>query len=350
MAVMREEKHRVAVIGLGPMGHQHTRAWLAQPKAQVVAAADINPERIQKFRGEFPNVPIYSDAQALLAKEAPHIVSIATNPPSHAELTIAAAEAGARAVFCEKAMATSLREADQMIQTCQDNRIFLQINHTSRWRPFVTWLKAVMETEPVGKIQHVTITWSTARMGCLLTHFIDLVRYLTNLEPTQLVAFLDRTGTPDPRGPQFRDPGGTGIAFLNDGARLLVDGMEDLRCPVEFEMMGHSGRIRFEFGGQWADYWIPRPGSSGLRDWIPAEFPMPLPSKEERSREANMGANRLAAADLIHNLENNLPPRCSGEDGRASLEFVIAFHLSEQRGNRPVRFPVDDLDFRLMSG
>lgn len=341
-----EDKYRVAVIGLGGMGLAHTEAFMAHPEAQVIAAADTKAERLEAYRAKFPNVPTYSDAHALLAQQAPDIVSIATNPPSHAELTIAAAQSRAKAIFCEKAMATSLSECDRMIGTCRERGVFLEINHTSRWKPFVTWLKSVMAGEPVGSIQHLTVTWSAARMGCLLTHFVDLVRYLTGLEPTQALAYLDHTGTPDPRGPQFHDPGGTGIVLLDNGARVLIDGMEDLRCPVEFEILGSSGRIRFEYAGRWADYWAPEPGSSGLRDWAPTDFPIPRPSPEEAAQDPN----QLAVADLIDRLENNLPPLCSGEDGRSSLEVVIAFHLSEKRGNVPVHFPVDDRKFRVVSG
>lgn len=57
----------------------------------------------------------------MLDAEQPDIVSVCTWHPLHAEMTIAAAARHPRAILCEKPMATSLGEAEQMMTACQRN-------------------------------------------------------------------------------------------------------------------------------------------------------------------------------------------------------------------------------------
>lgn len=49
-----------------------------------------------------------------------------------------------------------------------------------------------------------------------------------------------------------------------------------------------------------------------------------------------------AARDLVHCIETNDTPRCTGEDGRAALEVIMGFYESERRGNAKVPFPLDE--------
>jgi UDP-N-acetyl-2-amino-2-deoxyglucuronate dehydrogenase len=62
-----------------------------------------------------------------------------------AEVTIAAAEAGVRAIVVEKARATSMAEADAMIDACKNNGVFLAVNHPFRFSPIVRHTKALIK-------------------------------------------------------------------------------------------------------------------------------------------------------------------------------------------------------------
>ena len=110
--------YRAALIGCGRKGHGHARGYAGNPRTEVVAAADPDEDNLRIFLEHFP-VPGYSDHRELLAKEeidiAAPILPVRPNPG----VVIDCAEAGVKAVYCEKPMAASLEEADAMVEACE---------------------------------------------------------------------------------------------------------------------------------------------------------------------------------------------------------------------------------------
>ena len=90
----------------------------------------------------------YSSYEEMLQREELDIVSVCTHAPLHAPVTLAAAEAGVKAVFCEKAIATSLAEADAMVAACDERNVKLVINHTRRWDPYYETALALIAGRP----------------------------------------------------------------------------------------------------------------------------------------------------------------------------------------------------------
>src|SRR5438876_1241962 len=111
-------QYRVAIIGCGGISRRHARGFREQPGCELVAGADVRPENAAKLASEFEIPRTYTDYRELLEKEHPDLVAICTWPGTHAEITAAAAEAGARGILCEKPACLSLEEADAMIAAC----------------------------------------------------------------------------------------------------------------------------------------------------------------------------------------------------------------------------------------
>ena len=70
--------------------------------------------------------------------ESLDIVSICTWPPLHCEMVVAAAESGVKAILCEKPMALNLKEADQMLDSCEKSGTKLVVGHQHRFDPQVS--------------------------------------------------------------------------------------------------------------------------------------------------------------------------------------------------------------------
>src|SRR5262245_47147310 len=98
---------RVGIIGCGRpwkregasgfgMGNYHARGYEASDEAAIVALADLNLENARAFQAEHGGEQIYQDYREMLAKEQLDIVSVCTWPHLHAEMVIAAAEAGVK--------------------------------------------------------------------------------------------------------------------------------------------------------------------------------------------------------------------------------------------------------------
>lgn len=112
------EKYRVGMIGIGRKGAQHGRAYRINPLAKIVAAADTDEANLEIFCRRF-DVPGYADHKEMLAKEnidiAAPILPVRPNP----QTVVDCAEAGVKAIMCEKPIAASLAEADRMVAACQ---------------------------------------------------------------------------------------------------------------------------------------------------------------------------------------------------------------------------------------
>src|SRR5437016_5819441 len=122
-------KYRVAVIGTGRprttegatgfgMAHSHVRGYLETGRCELAAVADINQENAAAFVEKFGAGAVYTDYREMLAKERPDTVSICTWPHLHEPMTRAAAESGARGIYCEKPMAPTWGESKRMHEAC----------------------------------------------------------------------------------------------------------------------------------------------------------------------------------------------------------------------------------------
>jgi len=128
------ESYRVGIIGSGGMGGSHARHWTQKTQTEVVAVADVNERSARKLADEFDAKP-YTDYARMLADEACDIVSITTWQNVRAEITVKAAEAGAKGILGEKPMAASLGEADRMMEACAKHGVKLAIGHQRRFTP-----------------------------------------------------------------------------------------------------------------------------------------------------------------------------------------------------------------------
>jgi predicted dehydrogenase len=121
-------KLRAAIIGCGGMGRNHARVLKNTTRFALVAAADRFPQPLEEMRKVADSIQLYSDADEMLSRERPDIVAVSTAVRNHCETTIASLRAGAH-VLCEKPLARSLKEADQMIDcAAETNRLLLVHN------------------------------------------------------------------------------------------------------------------------------------------------------------------------------------------------------------------------------
>ena len=169
--------YSVGVIGCGNIAQRHTKAYQSVPGFHLAAAAEPNPETAHTFQKTFAIPAMYSDPAEMLQKESLDVVSICTWHRLHALQTLMAAEHGAKAVLCEKPMAVSLDEADQMITACRLSGTKLAIGHQRRFYPGWTEARRLIGEGVIGKPAMVT---GYVVDGLLNTgsHVIDGMRYV----------------------------------------------------------------------------------------------------------------------------------------------------------------------------
>ncbi|MFQ5731444.1 MAG: Gfo/Idh/MocA family protein [Planctomycetaceae bacterium] len=339
---MTEPVYRAALIGLGFIGAgdriageqigqdvglldgTHWDALLNHPRVELVAGCDRRADRCDRFR-ERTGVPCLADWRALLEGERPDVVSVATNSPSHAEITIACAEAGVKAVYCEKPIATRIVDAERMIAACNAAGTLLVVNHNRRFNPNYRRLRDLVAAGELGELTSCNLQWGRGRLGNVGTHLFDAVEMLTGRTIESVSGTLDPAGSPDCRGPEYRDPGGWGLLRLSGGLMVTVDGADRAQLPARIVLNGANGRA--VTGGR--DITVTWTGGREER--------RPGPRHDATSMDHAMG-EIVAALDV-----GRSTPYAPAIALRV-LEAIIGFHVSHDLRSGWVDLPIGDVD------
>lgn len=148
-------KLRVAVIGTGMIANQaHFPALNAlrdKGLVEVVGVADIRPE-VAEETAKRHNVPKwYADPQQLLDELHPDFVAVCTPNVHHKEWTIKALKSGAH-VACEKPMAVTVADAEEMWATAKECGRQLFPCQCMRWRNYMQHSKKMVENGELGEV------------------------------------------------------------------------------------------------------------------------------------------------------------------------------------------------------
>ena len=125
------ETLKAGVIGLGILGSQHVQFLFEQPEVEVLAVADIRGERAQSIGGKCGAQP-YTDLERMLKEQKLDIVVVATPDPMHREPVLAAVEAGVPTIIQEKPMATTVADAETMLEAAERAGARIFVNFANR--------------------------------------------------------------------------------------------------------------------------------------------------------------------------------------------------------------------------
>ena len=141
---------RVGVVGLGRGFALTAPSALKSEFVDVVAAAAARDESQKAFRSVFQG-DAYSTYDQLLSDNSLEAIHIATPHQLHAEMAIAAAEAG-KHVLVEKPIAVSLSDAQRMVDTCERNRVILIVGPSHSFDGTVLAAKQMIEGGRFGRV------------------------------------------------------------------------------------------------------------------------------------------------------------------------------------------------------
>ncbi|MDB4894550.1 MAG: dehydrogenase, partial [Firmicutes bacterium] len=123
---------------------------------QVVAVTDLRPDRARKL-GESLNARVYATVAELLADPEVEAVDICVPTPEHGKVVLAAA-AARKHVLCEKPIARTMAEADEMIAACRQAGVTFMVAHVMRWESTAEKARQVVESGVLGPVRLVRMT------------------------------------------------------------------------------------------------------------------------------------------------------------------------------------------------
>jgi len=353
------QQWRVGIVGVGAIGTLAHLPGYRNAGAEVVAVADVAKGRAAEVADKFGIPASYENYREMLENEDLDVVSVCTPNALHAEITVAALQAGAN-VLCEKPMALTSAEATNMIKTSEDTGKGLSIAHTMRHRPEMERIKELATSGAFGDIYHVKVSylrrsgipgygsWFTngdlAGGGAMMDigcHVLDLgLWFMGHPRPTSVLA-----GTYAAFGPRAKGLGSWGADHYDPPARFDVDDFS-------------TAFVRFENGATLTveASWVCH-GSEGNRiqifgtdggvDFNPAAFgpdgalrfygedkdgftQQTLTVPEEKAVTGT--GHDVLIADWLCKLEAGEPPRVRPEEAAAVVQIIEGIYESADSG------------------
>ena len=199
------KKIKFAVIGASTMGRLHMKGVIAKEGAELYAICDTAPEQLEGAVKDLgmPDLKCVSDYRELVNDPEIDAVVIVTPDQVHLEMTVAFLRAG-KDVLCEKPMALTLAECEEMMRVEKETGRKLMIGQVCRCTPAFIMAKELVDSGRIGELVFVESeyahNYNHARGyndwrvvperhgfiggGC---HAVDLLRWIAG-DPTEVYA------------------------------------------------------------------------------------------------------------------------------------------------------------------
>lgn len=145
---------RVGIVGAGLAGNWQAGMFQASGLAQVVAACDVDEQRAQELLRKHGSGRAFHDYQALCTSGEVDAVAVATTNDMHYPVVMAALNAGLH-VFCEKPLALTLEQAEEMTAAAHRAGVVHGVHFVHRTRPCFTLARRIIAAGHLGTIYSI---------------------------------------------------------------------------------------------------------------------------------------------------------------------------------------------------
>jgi len=322
---------RTVIVGVGRMGRRHIKV-VKNLGLHLVGICDPSDESLRLANKEHgvPAENHYKDMNTMFEKTQPEIVIIATTAPTHCDYTCKAAECGAKYILCEKPMAVSLAECDQMLETCNQNGTQLAINHQMRFMEQYTKPKTIINSQAFGGLSSVTVVCGNFGMSMNGLHYFEMFHYMTDELPDKVSAWLSKDPLSNPRGVQFEDHAGSIRLITASGKRFYMEIGADQGHGMLVVYTGSHGRLVVDELAGKMDLVV---REEQFRDLPTTRYGMPWIETSIKIEPAEVIAPSMAVLKSL--LEGNNPP--TGEDGRLAISVLVGAYESHEHNHTPIQ-------------
>ncbi len=250
-------QYKAAVIGVGvPVGggvkgggHQiaysHARAYQANSRVKLCCAADINPENLRAFQKTFGVTEGFADYRQMLQQCRPDVVSICTYVGLHHQMIMDAAEAGVKAVLCEKPFVATPVQLAQVQRVARESGMKIVVAHLRRHLPVFQRARELYLSGAIGDPMMCVAGiagWDLSEWG---SHWLDMFRFFHDDRPVRWVFGQARVRNFRGYGHAMEEHAVAYFEF-EGGGKGLLDGGIAMNGPWTMTLVGTQGTIRIE--------------------------------------------------------------------------------------------------------
>ncbi len=310
------------ITGLGNMGMgfdydnpeavlSHAAAFSEHPGFTLVAGVDPDVEKRRRFVEKF-QVSAFASLREIPAEIPVEAVAISSPTRFHRDDVLAALARGPKGIFCEKPLALSAADGEEMIAGCKAKSCLLGVNYIRRFEPGTLEMKKRIAGGSFGVLRKGTV-WYTKGLYNNASHFIDLLIFIFGMPVSRRVLRNNRFWQGVDPEPDFvlTWDGGADIHFI----ALPAENYSLTEMTLAFD----RGMVRYQGGG--ADLAVyaagPDPVFSGYTV---------LDSKGEKIPTDFQHYQRHATAAFYQALTGGFPMASSAASALETLKIVEAVH------------------------
>ena len=324
-------KVRVGLIGCGRIAQRH--AGHIARLGTLAAVCDVNIEKATKL-GEEYEVPFFSDVETFLTFKDMDVVAVCSPNGLHAVHTIDALNAGFH-VLCEKPMALSSSDCEEMIKTAERCNKRLFIVKQNRFNPAIEAVKEKIDQGALGKLYSLQLNcfwnrnfdyyqksdWKGSKDldgGTLFTqfsHFIDLLYWMIG-DVAEVSAMIDNYAHKDVI--EFEDTGVVSMKFKNGVLGTINYSVNAFAKNMEgsITLFGEKGTVKV--GGQYLN----KLEYQSLEGDEIGELKAGNPANEYGEYQGSMSNHDQVYENLIDVLQNGGSIATNGLEGLKTVEII----------------------------
>ena len=354
------KKFKTGIIGLGRVAFllendplrsspcTHAGAYNLNNQIIISAGSDLIKENRIEFNSRY-GANIYKNHIEMLKKENLDIVSICAYAPERKQMIKDCIEYGVKALWCEKAIATCLSDADEIAKLCKKHNTVFLLNHIRRWYSSYRTAKDLIDDNSIGTLRSLSCIFS----GNLLhtgTHAFDILQMFAG-DPLWVTGNLDNWSINKYKTvsgykhhsvkEKINDFGGSGYIQFKNEVYATVHGEGKDYFIFEIDVIGSKGRIKLR-----------NDGPPQLYKTAKSKFHSGMTELNEITWKENyspVNPWQLVVEDLIDSITNQKETKNNADTGKTALEIAIGIFTSGLNNSEKVYFPLKTRDFEINS-
>lgn len=326
---------RIGVIGVGALGHHHARILRGVNGAKMVGFYEANQERAAKVTADLGLKSFASEAQLLSEVDA---VTIVVPTPAHFAVASKALEAG-KHVLVEKPIATTLAEADGMLEIAKRKGVLIQTGHVERFNRAIRGALQFVDQprfiesdrlapfNPRGSDVAVVLD--------LMIHDIDLVQTLVGAPVKDVAATGVPVLTP------FVDIANARLTFASGAVANITASRVSRERMRKVRVFQPTGYLSLDLATGSGEFYHLRKGLDLAALVAAAQGAVALEQFVERETiDAPEGdALTLELQSFVDAIHGKTPVPVTGEAGRDALAVALKIVSEIERGMPPMHLP-----------
>lgn len=361
---MSQHIYNISIAGCSKVAHLHAKAISNIPNARLAGVWNRTSSKAVDFALKY-GTKSYGDVSTMVKENKSDLVIVCTAHPYHKHPAVEAARSGAN-ILVEKPLASDLRDCDEIIRACNENKVKSGVISQRRWYEPV---KRVKQSISEGKIGRPVLA-EVLMLGWRDKAYYDSDPWrgswgtegggvLVNQSPHQLDILLWYMGEIDEVYGIWRnlnhpyievEDTAAAIVKFKSGAigNILVSNSQKPGLYGKVHVHGENGAsvgVQTDGGAMFIagrtgiaeppvnDLWTIPGEEDKLKQWIIDD------TEVFNSSDATVKYIQLQIEDFLQAIENGTEPSVTAVDGRRTVELFTAIYRSSQT-NLPVKFPL----------